>query len=398
MVRAECDVAPVQNTTRRTDKEQMQSLVRKVATLARTGEKGRALAAARNAPPVPVTETIVQEIKSLYPGDPEPPAPVQAPVSGLFLSEVAEHVPTTLRRMPRLSEPGPLGMRAEHWYDFGSLAGDRDLFVQVIAHIAAAAVPNPVLQYLKAGQITPLAKPTSGHRPLLMMSFLRRLALKSVMAAKKESVAKSAGPLQYGVGRPDGAKTMIKTIEGAFQNVSRRAMLYSIAQTDADLAAIFSKWYTGTTEHRMHHDSAYTKISANSGVDQGCPLSACGFSAVVDPVLRSVLAQLCTHYDSGAKLFAYLDDWYLWIKPQYLLQTIAVILAATRSVNLDTSMERLLPKTPFHLSSKTRSHSHSVAWENIYKSMETLSPALLFWESRPPWRKQHNAFRKLPPH
>ena len=31
---------------------------------------------------------------------------------------------------------------------------------------------------------------------------------------------------------------------------------------------------------------------------------------------------------------AYLDDWYLWIKPQCLLQTIAVITAATRSVNL----------------------------------------------------------------
>ena len=291
---------------RRTEKQQIQSRVRKVAALARTGEKGRALAAARNALPVPVTEQIVQEIKSLYPADPEPPAPVEAPVSSLFLSEVAEQVPTTLRKMPRLSEPGPLGMRAEHWYDFASLSGNSDLFVQIIAHIAAAAVPNPVLQYLKAGQITPLAKPTGGHRPLLMMSFLRRLALKSVMAAKKESVAKCAGPLQYGVGRPDGANTMIKTIEylaeadncrvlvaldlkAAFQNVSRRAMLYSIAQTDADLAAVFSKWYSGTTEHRMHYNSAYTKISANSGVDQGCPLSACGFSAVVDLVLRSVM-------------------------------------------------------------------------------------------------------------
>ena len=53
---------------------------------------------------------------------------------------------------------------------------------------------------------------------------------------------------------------------------------------------------------RLHQNNA------NSGVDQGCPLSACGFSAVVDPVLRSIMAQLCTHYDSGAKLFAYLDD------------------------------------------------------------------------------------------
>ena len=146
MVLAECDVAPLQNTTRRTDKQQMQSRVRKVATLARTGEKGRALAAARDAPPVPVTEQIVQEIKSLYPADPKPPAPVPAPVSALFLSQVAEHVRTTLRKMPRLSEPGPLGMRAEHWYDVGSLAGNSDLFVQVIAHIAAAAVPSPVLQ------------------------------------------------------------------------------------------------------------------------------------------------------------------------------------------------------------------------------------------------------------
>ena len=49
---------------------------------------------------------------------------------------------------------------------------------------------------------------------------------------------------------------------------------------------------------------------------------------------------------------------------------------------------KALAKTPFHLSSKTRSRSHSVVWEDIYKSMETLSPALSFWASRPPWRKQ----------
>ena len=67
MVSAECDVAPVQNSVRRTEKQQTQSRIRKVATLARAGEKGKALAAARNAPPVPVTEQIVQEIKSLYP-------------------------------------------------------------------------------------------------------------------------------------------------------------------------------------------------------------------------------------------------------------------------------------------------------------------------------------------
>ena len=145
----------------------------------------------------------------------------------------------------------------------------------------------------------------------------------------------------------------------------------------------------------MHYDSADTKITANSGVDQSCPLSACGFSAVADPVLRSVMVQLCTHYDSGAKLFVYLDDWYLWIKPQFLLQTIAVITAATRSVNLALQ------------STKTQvwkgSYQHPIPPEFQDKVTLTLScwgalsPALLFWVSRPPWRKQHNAFRKLLP-
>ena len=183
-----------------------------------------------------------------------------------------------------------------------------------------------------------------------MMSFLRRLALKSVMAAKKESVAKCAGPFQYGVGRPDGANMMIKTIQylaeadnsrvlvldlkAAFQNVSRRAMLRRIAQTDADLAAVFSRWYTGTTDHRMHYELAYTTTTANSGVNQGCPLSACGFSAVVDLTLHSIMTELSNLYDPDAQLFAYLDDWYLWINPHCLLQAIAVITAATSSVNL----------------------------------------------------------------
>ena len=92
-------------------------------------------------------------------------------------------------------------------------------------------------------------------------------------------------------------------------------------QNDPDIAAVFSKWYTGTTEHRMHYDSAYTKISAISGADQGCPLSTCGFSGATDPVLRFVVADIRGLHDLGAKLFAYLDDRYIWIKPQYLPQT-----------------------------------------------------------------------------
>ena len=107
-----------------------------------------------------------------------------------------------------------------------------------------------------------------------MMSFLRRLALKAVIAAKKTSITGAVGPLQHGVGCKDGANKMIKSIQyfaeadqtrvlvaldlkAAFQNVSRRQMLHSLSQHDPDLATVFSRWYTGFTTHRMHYDGSY---------------------------------------------------------------------------------------------------------------------------------------------
>ena len=92
----------------------------------------------------------------------------------------------------------------------------------------------------------------------------------------------------------------------------------------------------------MHYDSASTKISANSGVDQGCHLSTCGSSAAIDPLLRSVLADICRQHDPGAKPFAYLDDWYVWIKPQNLPQTCVLIAAATTASLQDSAVESFL--------------------------------------------------------
>ena len=347
LVRAECDVPSIAQTRSRTKAEQTDARIRKVATLARVGEKGRAVAAARNAPPVPVTRDIVQEITSLYRVDPDPTVPSTARVSHVFTAEIMGFIPITLKRMPRPSEPGSLGMRAEHWYDFGALALDSDLFARIITHIATATIPDAVLQYLRAGQVTPLAKPSGGHRPLLMMSFLRRLALTAIIAAKTPSVIAAAGPLQHGVGCQDGANKMIKSIQyfaeadedrvwvaldmkAAFQNVSRRSMLLSLGQYDPDLATVFSQWYTGATTHRMDHDGSYAHIHASSGIDQGCPLSPCGFAAAVAPISRYILSETQRTLDSGARLRAYLDDWYIWIKPKHIPATIDLSSNATK--------------------------------------------------------------------
>ena len=92
LVRAECDVAATARTRVKTKAEQTETRIRKVATLARAGEKGRALAAARNDPLVPVTQEIVQEIKGPLPRGPrsscttEQPNPIH-----LYLSDRRIH-------------------------------------------------------------------------------------------------------------------------------------------------------------------------------------------------------------------------------------------------------------------------------------------------------------------
>ena len=138
-----------------------------------------------------------------------------------------------------------------------------------------------------------------------MMSFLRRLG---IIAARKPSVMDAAGPLQHGVGCQDGTNKMIKSMQyfaeadpsrvlvaldlkAAFQNVSRRHMSHSLGQHDLVLAT-----YTGTTTHRMHHDGSYT----NAVLRQRLPL-----------ISRYILSGTKSKLDDGAKLQAYLDDWYI---------------------------------------------------------------------------------------
>ena len=124
-------------------------------------------------------------------------------------------------------------------------------------------------------------------------------------------------------------------LKAAFQNVSRRSMLHSLGQHDPELATVFSRWYTGSTTHRMHHEGSYAHIRASSGIDQGCPLSPCGFAAAIEPISRAILTETKNKFDDGAKLWAYLDDWYIWIKPQHITEAIKLISTATQTINLE---------------------------------------------------------------
>ena len=116
-------------------------------------------------------------------------------------------------------------MRAEHWYDYGKDTGDASLLARAVAQLAVGDVPPEVLYFFRCGQIVPLPKPKGGHRPLLLTEFLRRLALKALMAVKRQSVTTAVGDLQHGVGAKDGASRMIKTIQQRAEVDHERVLL-----------------------------------------------------------------------------------------------------------------------------------------------------------------------------
>ena len=80
---------------------------------------------------------------------------------------------------------------------------------------------------------------------------------------------------------------------------------------------------------------SFADTHANSGIDQGCPLSPCGFAAAVELLSRAFLSETRSRLDGGAKLWAYPDDWYVWFKPRHIPAAVELISNVTRTINLE---------------------------------------------------------------
>ena len=281
---------------------------------------------------------------------------------------------------------------------FGSLEGNSDLFVQVIAHKAAAACSQHSVTIFKSWTDHTTCQ-THRRSQTTPYDVISPQTCAEISDGSKERISGQVrGPLQYGVGRPDGANTMIKTfqhlaeadnsrvlvaldLKAAFQNVSRRAMLYSIAQTDAE-----SRCGLFQVVHWHHGAPNALRLSLHQNHCQ-----------------QWIRVVLCQRVDSQQLLTQYsVQSWRSFARittqapnslPTWTTGTCGSNRSAScrqllssqqppdRSILLYSPPKhrcgKALVKTPLHPSSKTRSRSHFVVWEDTYKSMETLSPALL---------------------
>ena len=137
---------------------------------------------------------------------------------------------------------------------------------------------------------------------------------------------------------------------------------------------------------------------------KGCSAPTCGLSAATDPVLQFVLADLCRLLDDGAKLFAHLDGWYLYIKLHCLNDALVLISATVRSVNLCTpilqnpSVQGILPGPHLPRVARQGQTDAQLPRRTSSNSGETASPVLWSLVNKPQWRKpRDDSVTLLPP-
>jgi hypothetical protein len=341
----------------------------RVHALAAAGEQGRALAALAASPPAPRTADTLQKLRELFPeaSQQQDPAPQQpggfAPITEEFRSEVEANVMDLLRKARKLSAPGLLGCRLEHLSVCKDNAEASDMLAKAIARIVLGEAPPSLIRALRTGELVALSKDAGDVRLLLVGATLRRLGLRVLVRARRQQLAEAVGPRQYGVGRPDGAGLLYRSLlaqselrpnavfikadaSAAFQRMERGPAFNSMMGAIPEVGAALRVWCEGPVEH-FWRDAAgiFEQVRSSRGFDQGCPLAPGFFAMGVKKALGPFITQLA-HLDRHARVYSYLDDIYIVVESSLAPLALTALQRALGTVGLDLNPTKTMVWSP----------------------------------------------------
>lgn len=302
---------------------------KQVEALLLEGELGRALSTARGRQRLQTGAAALEALRAKFPAEdamaldavPQPP-PTCTPEQRAALEA---QVQQGIRHFPRISGPGPLGSRFEHWASLSLRQDGLAAAGVVLTRWLLGEAPDAALRAHAAGRLLALEKAGGGTRPLVCGSVVRRLAAKAAAQAAASELRATSGPHQHGVSTSAGAELLHKKLtaladvrpghvfvsldaENAFNAVSRAEVLKRISVGVPGLSLAAATLYgQPTTHYWTDSDGQAHQVRAERGVDQGCPLSPGLFAVALAPALASLnarLRQLCP----TAVVLAYLDD------------------------------------------------------------------------------------------
>ena len=329
-------------------------VAKKVKTLCRANEVGRALRAADGAQRVVVTEQVAKSVADLFgPGDNDDMMVDETGhVQPVDMDALKASLSKNLVRLRRLSAPGPLNMRNEHLMVIAGSSAHAASLAGALASLAAGTAPNEVIQFLRGGQLMPLEKDDDTYRPLTLSNVTRRASLKSLLNLHKEVVSDAVGGLQYAVSRKSGIDLMHKSIKArlatftdsavtgidfrtAFQKLKRNSACEAVTKHAQPLEKSCRAWYGGEATHVITDNTGRQyEVHTGEGVDQGCPLGAFIFAVTERDPADKVL-QFARNLDVNSDLYMYLDDLYIVAHPSVMTQILDYAAIEFREIGLE---------------------------------------------------------------
>ena len=193
---------------------------------------------------------------------------------------------------------------------------------------ARAQVPQGVVDMVRLGRLTALSKPDGGVRGIIAGDVVRLLVARTMSQQLTPVVERATRPHQYamttsgceciahalqGLTEIDPEATII-SIDGvgAFDLISRRAMLEGLREVSSDAVPFARMFHGQASEYLWESDSGEIhSIPQGEGGEQGDAMMPLLHSLGQHGALQDVSRRL----GRGEHLFAFLDDTYIVCKP-----------------------------------------------------------------------------------
>ena len=179
---------------------------------------------------------------------------------------------TCLRTARRGAVAGPSGMTADHLFSILDSEADSELLVQVASKLAVGDVPDEVIDGIRVGRLTALAKPDGGVRGIVNGDIFRRLVARTIAKQFAKKAEAATAPFQYALSTKAGcecvahivqaltdqnANATVVTVDGvgAYDLISRSALLEGLLRMEnGDQILPFARCFYGSPSTYLWED------------------------------------------------------------------------------------------------------------------------------------------------